>query len=68
MRLIPYFNLQGHLLEGKKVIIPIEQPPIIGSKIETDLLRLEREAFLIRTLEKKAINVESGKFVERDKK
>ena len=37
---------------------------------ETDLLRLEREAFWIRTLERKkpfGINVESGKFVERNK-
>ena len=51
-------------------IIPIEQTPILGFKTETDLLRLEREAFWIRTLETKkpfGINVESGKSVERDK-
>ena len=31
-----------NLLEGNFEIIPIEQPPIVGSKTETDLLRLER--------------------------
>ena len=41
-----HFNLPGHSLEGNFEIIPIEQPPIVGSKTETDLLRLEREAFL----------------------
>ena len=50
-------------------IVPIEQPPILGSKTETDLLKLEREAFWIRTFQTKkpfGINVESGKSVERD--
>ena len=54
MRLIPpvanNFNLPGHSLEGNLEIIPIEQPPIIGFQTETDHLRLEREAFWIRTL------------------
>ena len=65
-----HFKLPGHSLEGNFEIIPIEQPPIVGSKTETDLLRLEREAFWIRTLEQKMpfeINVEFGKPVERDK-
>ena len=48
-----HFNLPGHSLEGNFEIIPIEQPPIVGSKTETDLLRLEREAFWIRTLQTK---------------
>ena len=47
-----HFNLSGHSLEGYFEIIPIEQSPILGSKTETNLLR---------------INVESGKSVERDK-
>ena len=58
-------NLPGHSQE----IIPIEQPPILGSKTETDFLRLERDAFRIRTLETKkpfGITVESVKSVERD--
>ena len=65
-----HFNLPGHSLEENVKIIPIEQPPILGSKTETDLLRLEREAFWIRTLETKkpfGINVESGKSMEMDK-
>ena len=65
-----HFNLLGHSLEGHFEIIPIEQPPIVGSKTETDLLRLEQEAFWICTLQTKrpfGINVESGKPVERDK-
>ena len=64
------FNLPGHSLEENFEIVPIEQPLILGSKTETDLLRLEREAFWIRTLETKkpfGINVESGKSTERDK-
>ena len=55
---------------GHFEIIPIEQPPILGSKTEADLLRLERGALWIRTLETKkplGINVESGHSVERDK-
>ena len=75
MRLIPtpvanHFNLPGHSLEGNFEIIPIEQPLIVGSKTEADQLRLEREAFWIRTLQTKkpfGINVESGKPVERAK-
>ena len=65
-----HFNLPGHSLEENFEIVPIEQIPIFGSKTETDLLRLEREAFWIRTLETKkpfGINVESGKSTERDK-
>ena len=65
-----HFKLPGHSLEEHFEIVPIEQPPILGSKTETDLLRLEREAFWIRTLETKkpfVINVESGKSTERDK-
>ena len=65
-----HFNLPGHSLVEHFEIVPIEQPPIFGSKTETDLLRLEREAFWIRTLETKkpfGINVESGKSTERDK-
>ena len=65
-----HFNLPDHLLEEHFEIVIIEQPPILGSKTETDLLRLEREAFWIRTLETKkpfGINVESGKSTERDK-
>ena len=51
-----HFNLPGHPLEGHFEIFPIEQPPIVGSKTETYLLRLEREAFWLRTLQnKKAI-------------
>ena len=63
-----HFNLPGHSLEGNFEIIPIS--PKVGSKTETDLLRLEQEAFWIRTLQTKkpfGINVESGKPVERDK-
>ena len=59
-----HFNLPGHSLEENFEIVPIEQPPIFGSQTETDLLRLEREAFWIRTF---GINVESGKSTERDK-
>ena len=65
-----HFNLPGHSPEGNCEIIPIEQPPILGSKTETDLLRLEREAFHICTLKTKmpfGINVESVKSVEGDK-
>ena len=65
-----HFNLPGHSLEEHFEIVPIEQTPILGTKAETDLLRLERESFWIRTLETKkpfGINVESGKSVERDK-
>ena len=70
-----HFNFMGHSLEENFEIIPIEQPPILGSKTETDLLRLERKAFCIRTIERKkppkkppfGINVESSKSVERDK-
>ena len=64
------FKLPGHSLEGNFEIIQIEQAPIVGSKTETDLLRLEREAFWIRTLQTKksfGINVEYGKPVKRDK-
>ena len=65
-----HFNLPGHLLEEHFEIVIIEQPPILGSKTKSDLLRLEREAFCIRTLETKkpfGIKVESGKSTERDK-
>ena len=48
------FNLPGHSLVRTFKIIPNEQPPIHGSKTDTDLLRLEPESlFWIRTLETK---------------
>ena len=50
-----HFNLPGNSLEENFEIVPIEQHPILGSKTETDLLRLEREAFWIRTLETKKL-------------
>ena len=65
-----HFKLPGHSLEENFEIIPIEQPPILGSKTETHLLRLERDSFWNRTLQTKkpfGINVESGKPVDRDK-
>ena len=61
-----HFNLPGHSLEEYFEIVPIEQPPMLGSKTKTDLLRLEREAFWICTLEKEkpfGINVESRKII-----
>ena len=62
--------IPGHSLDGHFEIIQIEQPPIVSVLEQTDLLRLELEAFWIRILQTKkpfGINVESGKPVERDK-
>ena len=51
-RVVNHFNLPGHSLEEFFLIIPIEQPQIVGS--QTDLLRLEREAFWIVNYKQKS--------------
>ena len=62
MRLIPQQQiiLIYRVINKREIleIIPIEQPPILASKTETDLLRLEREAFWICTLQTQKIHFE----------
>ena len=58
-----HFNLPGHSLKGNFEIIPVKLPPILGSKTETDRLRLEQdtdkiikeEYFNLQTVMKKPI-------------
>ena len=49
--------IPSHSLKYNFEIITIEQLPILGSNTETDLFRLEREDFWIRTLERRSENI-----------